>query len=181
MSSLQGQFLIAGPDLLDPNFHRTVVLIIEHNEQGALGLIVNRPTSVNIASVWEQASVLPCPISQPVYQGGPCEGPLMVLHDQPQASQIDIGHNICFTTHREDVESLVTTAHGTIKFFYGHSGWTAGQLEAELQQGSWLTTSVTSHAVFNTPNDLWERLTRRTEPRIITIDPALLPDDPSVN
>ena len=181
MDSLQGHLLIAAPQLLDPNFHRSVVLLVEHNTHGALGLILNRPTNTTIASVWSQASETPCRHDLPIHQGGPCEGPLMVLHGHRDLAQVAVCPGVGFTTDRDQVESLVAETYEPIKFFYGHSGWAAGQLESELEGGSWLTAPAIAEHVFGTTSDLWQQLMRRLTPRVQTIDPAIMPEDPRLN
>src|SRR5688572_22739803 len=90
VNSLQGQVLVASPDLLDPNFLRAVVLIVQHNEQGALGLILNRRTHAKLKQVWEQVSPQPCESEEYVHAGGPVEGPLMALHTNAELGESEV-------------------------------------------------------------------------------------------
>src|SRR5262249_53668892 len=83
VNTLQGQFLIASHELRDPNFFHTIVLIVRHGEEGALGLVLNRPTKAQIKQVWEQVSDTPCETEERLYMGGPVEGLLMSIHTQP--------------------------------------------------------------------------------------------------
>ncbi|HEX4792994.1 MAG TPA: YqgE/AlgH family protein, partial [Humisphaera sp.] len=108
MNSLQGHLLIASPQLADPNFARSVVLIVQHNESGALGLILNRPLETNLQSVWEQVSDVPCFVDQPLHQGGPCEGPLMVLHGDESLSEMSLLPGVYWSTDKDSVEQLVS-------------------------------------------------------------------------
>src|SRR3712207_1277597 len=108
MQSLQGQFLVAAPKLRDPNFFKAVVLIVQHNDDGALGLIVNRPLDVTIEKAWEQVSELPCQAEGHLHQGGPCPGPLMVVHTDEFVSQIPVASDIHFSTEKDAIEKLVT-------------------------------------------------------------------------
>ena len=80
MNSLQGHLLIASRDLGDPNFHHAVVLIAQHSEEGALGLILNRQSKVSVKQVWDQISSAECDVERPLYLGGPCPGPLIAIH-----------------------------------------------------------------------------------------------------
>ncbi len=80
MNSLQGYVLVASPHLLDSNFLRSVVLIIQHNDQGAFGVVLNRPTNNTIAQLWGLVSQTPCDNPSPVYVGGPVPGPLVAIH-----------------------------------------------------------------------------------------------------
>lgn len=183
MESLQGQLLIAAPKLQDPNFFRTVVLLVQHNEQGALGVILNRPLEALIEEAWSQVSELPCNAEGSLYQGGPCPGPLMVVHTDPALSQVEVTSGIYFNTDKESIEQLVVQSSGPLKFFVNYAGWGAGQLEGEIEGGGWITTPAGPEHVFRGDEDLWSvalRLAGRRS-RLAGIDPKLIPDDPSVN
>ena len=181
--SLQGYLLIALESLSDPNFSRTVVLIVQHDAQGALGLVLNRPTNATIAQAWQQVSEVPCGLEAFLFQGGPCEGPLMVLHAQSQLSQIQVLPELHFATESHTIQALVETQANPIKFFVGYAGWTAGQLEDELLAGGWALLPATAEIPFAQTDNLWLTLSRkasrsRSAPNI---PPHLLPPDPSVN
>src|ERR1700748_1927959 len=107
MKSLQGYLLVASPKLLDPNFSRSVVLIVQHNDEGALGLVLNRPLDTTIDMVWDQVSQVPCLRDDPLHQGGPCEGTLMVLHGDPSLSPVQVLPGVYFNTEKESVEQLI--------------------------------------------------------------------------
>src|SRR5215469_11256802 len=100
MDSLQGHFLIASPQLQDPNFFRSVVLLVQHNDQGALGVILNRPLDMTIQEAWPQVSEEPCNAEGPLHEGGPCRGPLMVLHTDEPLSQLKVCDGIYFNTDK---------------------------------------------------------------------------------
>src|SRR5208282_6015778 len=87
MEVLQGRLLIASPRLVDPNFFRSIVLLVQHSEDGALGLILNRQLKISVRSAWAQISQSVCQADGFLYQGGPCDGPLMVLHTIEEFSQ----------------------------------------------------------------------------------------------
>ncbi len=191
MNSLQGHLLVAAPTLVDPNFFHAVVLLVQHNDDGALGLVLNRPLQTTIRDMWEQIAEGDCAIEGPLHQGGPCEGPLMVVHREKSAADIKVSSGVYFCTNRERIETLINkktgkaSARGTndMKFFVGYAGWTAGQLEAELAESSWLTIDANPKAVFEGDEHLWTDLTRaiaRTDATIL-VDPKRIPDDPSVN
>ena len=86
--SLDGHFLVASRELLDPNFARSVVLIIRHSEEGAMGLVLNRPTKTSVSEAWKQVSEAPCPTTGLIHLGGPCRGPLMAIHGDPALGEI---------------------------------------------------------------------------------------------
>ena len=185
MKSLQGHLLIASPKLLDPNFQGTVVLVIEHTAQGALGVVINRALETTIDEVWSQVSDSPCIVDSPLHQGGPCEGTLMVLHGDQSLSQMQVLSGVYFSTEKETVEQLVAGDEDgrPVKFFVGHSGWGSGQLENELERGDWLTVAADPAHIFETPDDLWDKLRRRIslQNNYPWLAAEMIPDDPTVN
>ncbi len=185
MKSLQGHFLVASVQLQEPNFCRAVVLLVQHNKDGALGLIINRPIETTIDQVWEQISELPCLCDDPLHQGGPCEGALMVLHADPSLSQLEVVPGVHFTTEKEDVEQLAAGDNDErpVTFFVGYAGWSAGQLESEIEAGAWLITRATAEHVFEKKGDLWDTLRRRITltNNYPWLKEELIPDDPSAN
>ena len=192
MKSLQGHLLVAAPTLVDPNFFHAVVLVVQHNEDGALGLVLNRPLQTTVGDMWEQIGEGACAIEGSLHQGGPCEGPLMVVHREKSAADIKVSAGVYFCTNRERIETLISkkpgnagAARGTqeMKFFVGYAGWTAGQLEAELAESSWRTIDANAKIVFEGDEHLWTDLTRALARTDVTtlVDPKRIPDDPSVN
>jgi putative transcriptional regulator len=188
MKSLQGHLLVASPKLVDPNFFHTVVLLVQHNQEGALGLVLNRPLQTTVQEMWQEVGESDCEIDQPLHQGGPCEGPLMVLHGTRSSAEIEVSDGVYFCTSRERIEALIEEGGDDlggngVKFFVGYSGWTAGQLEAELEEGSWLTLDANPQAIFQGDEHLWSDLVRALSRATVTgmVDPKRIPDDPSVN
>ncbi len=182
MDLKQGQLLIASRKLVDPNFSRSAVLLVQYREEGALGLVLNRPLETTVAEAWRQVSEEPCSCERLLHQGGPCEGPLMVVHDDESLSEVEVVPGVHFTTNREAIEDLVNRPEAKSKFFVGYAGWGAGQLESEIESGSWLTTRATIEQVF-TQDDVWETLSKSLTRAAAFpwLDPKLIPDDPSVN
>ena len=180
MPSLQGKLLIASQALMDPNFVQTVILMVQHDENGALGLVLNRPLKTTVKEACEQALETTCELDGILYQGGPCEGPLMVLHPYDTAGQMEVVGGVHFTTQREQIEWLLGQGDAEARFFVGYSGWGAGQLENEMESGSWLTFDATKDLVFSEDDHRWRNLVKE-----ITlgqwIDPKRIPEDPSVN
>jgi putative transcriptional regulator len=183
MASLQGHLLIAAPNLRDPNFFRSVVLLVQHNDQGALGVVLNRPLETSIQEAWPQVSEEPCNAEGLLHQGGPCPGPLMVLHTDPTNSQIEVCDGIHFSTDKDTIEQLVTQTAGPLKFFVNYAGWGPGQLEGEIEAGGWLTTPAADEQVFTDDKELWTLALRLADrrTRLAGVDPKLIPDDPSLN
>ena len=183
MESLRGHLLIASPELLDPNFARTVVLMIEHNEEGALGLILNRPTNTKLQAVWSQVSPTPCPLDDLLFLGGPVPGPLLALHTASEISEHEVVPGVFFNAEQQTLQHLVNDAEQDVRFFANHSGWAAGQLEGELEMGGWLTLPARQEHVFAQADKLWETVLE--EIANDSIGPLLgvrvLPDDPNDN
>lgn len=160
MDSLRGQLLVASTSLKDPNFFQTVVLVVQHNEDGALGLVLNRPTNATIQQVWKQIKETPCAAQGPLYLGGPIEGPLVALHAQQELADLEVAKNLYYTVQPEYLEKLVAQNGNPIRFIAGYSGWGPGQLEAEIAEGAWTTGPATREHVFEHNLRLWERVTK---------------------
>jgi putative transcriptional regulator len=158
MPSLEGHLLLASENLLDPNFARSVVLLVQHNEQGALGVILNRPTSKTIRDLWQELGQSPCESQQPVCLGGPVSGPLMALHADAGLAEIEIVPGVYFAAKKQHLDRLVARTEGPLKLFVGHAGWAPGQLEQEIGQGAWHTLPASAEYVFYPGPDLWQKL-----------------------
>jgi putative transcriptional regulator len=158
MESLQGHLLIASPTLVDPNFARTVVLVAVHGDDGALGLILNREAGTTIRDVWGQVSKSLCLRSEIVHQGGPVSGTLMALHDRRSLANLVVADDVYVATELNAMESLAASEEGRVRFYLGHSGWGAGQLESELAEGSWLLLPAAAEHVFGDEDgdSLWK-------------------------
>jgi putative transcriptional regulator len=179
----QGSFLVASPRLLDPNFQKTVVLIIEHNEDGTLGLILNRPSESTIEELWRQLDEPPCDNQQRLRVGGPVEGPLTAIHTEAALSEKDVLPGVHFSVEKEHLEQLVRGNVERVRFFVGYSGWAPGQLDAELAQGSWLVTPATVARLFEPDDDLWDKVTRDIAATVVLagVKAERVPRDPSMN
>jgi putative transcriptional regulator len=161
--SLANQLLIAMPGMADPNFSSTVTLICEHNDEGALGIVINRPLNLRLGGLFEQLQLDnpdPVALDQPVLMGGPV-GPErgFVLHDSSHhyENSLAISGEICLTLSRDIIDALAS-GEGPEKSLValGYAGWDAGQLEAEMLANSWLNVSATPEIVFDLPfADRW--------------------------
>lgn len=161
MDSLRGHLLIAPPYLADPNFSHAVVLVIQHDDEGAFGVVLNRPSGRSIREVWQEVRGAPCRCDQPVNVGGPVTGPLVALHGEPALGEVVVAEGLYCTMGAEGIEEIVDDDRRRVRFYAGYSGWGAGQLEAELQTGSWLTLPAKATYVFDLGEDaLWPQVTR---------------------
>jgi putative transcriptional regulator len=180
-SSLKNQFLIAMPGLEDPNFSRTVTYICDHDEHGAMGIVINRPSGLQLADVLEHMGIEasdPQAGEQIVYLGGPVEEERgFVLHspnDGDWKSSIDITDQVGITTSKDILEALARGA-GPARTLValGYAGWSAGQLEQELQQNAWLSGPAETRVLFDLPPEQrWEAAAR-----LLGVDMALISTD----
>lgn len=193
-STLAGRLLVATPVIGDPNFDRTVVFLLDHSEDGALGVVVNRPTDVGVAGSlpqWEAVTAQP----SVVFVGGPVE----------QAAAIGLGRPATGTTRDragdDDAWSLVRTAADTVgllatvdlnadptsapeldavRVYVGYAGWGPGQLEGELAQQAWITAAARPTDLWSpAPEKLWVEVLRRQRGAVSWL--SLYPRDPSGN
>jgi len=184
MTSLAGQFLIASPYLPDPNFMRTVVLMVQHDEEGALGLVLTRPIQLTIKELWENVAEQSIDLEDPIYQGGPVEGPLMALHQESSLSEIEVAQGLYFCSQRENIEALIEDNHQPIRMFLGYSGWAPQQLDDEMAVGGWLTLPAAADKVFQPDQDaLWKSVVEEVGSNIMRTSLKLkkMPSDPNLN
>jgi putative transcriptional regulator len=183
MSSLTGQFLVASQHLLDPNFVKTVVLLVQHGKEGALGVVVNRPIDKTVQDLWREVGGGPCDSQEPVYLGGPVPGPLMAIHCNAAYSELDILPGIFFSASKQNLDALVAQTGRPYKIIVGNSGWGAGQLESEIEDGSWLTLPATAELLFLDSATFWDVVSRRIGRSMLETVLKLkdIPEDPTVN
>jgi len=183
MKSLQGQFLVASPHLADTNFYKGVVLMIKHDDEGAFGLILNRPTENTVAEVWKMVGEEEVDCPQPIFLGGPVSGPLVALHRLKSAAEAEVLPGVYFAAHKDKLQKLVRQTTKPYRFFTGYAGWAGGQLEEELTAGGWLTAKAKKDLIFRDADDLWEQVTRTIGEGILNkaIKLKHVPEDPSLN
>ncbi len=168
---LRGHYLVAGRHLKDPNFFQTVVLIVEHNDGGTMGLILNRPTETEVRDALGGHFDLP-EASDLVRYGGPVEPKaLFLLHDAIEQSggELPVLPGLFVGANAEVFEKVVTTAAATgvrYRVFSGCAGWSPGQLEGELARGDWHTVPADEETVFDAdPYEHWDALIAETAGR----------------
>jgi putative transcriptional regulator len=179
--NLTNQFLIAMPGMADENFSRTVVYMCEHNEKGALGLVINKPIDIKLRNLFEKVELALDRgelAEQPVYFGGPVQTERgFVLHEQsggdtsPYTSTLIIPGGLEMTTSKDVLEAM---AHGAgpkkVLVTLGYSGWSPGQLEDELGRNGWLNVDADPAVIFDTPVE--QRYDRALS--LLGIDPRML-------
>jgi len=162
---LANQFLLAMPGMVDPNFAGSVIYLFEHTERGAMGLVINRPTELDMGALFEKIEVKlkAKPVSeQPVYFGGPVQIERGFVLHEPTAevlysSSLAVPGGLTMTTSK-DVLEAVATGNGPSKFLMtlGYAGWSAGQLEEEITLNGWINVPLSqeqmSDIIFDTPS-----------------------------
>lgn len=173
-------FLVASPSLLDPNFARSVVLLVDHRPEGSLGFVVNRPASVRLRGMIDSLGLDVTPdgvADAPVLVGGPVApntGWVVFEHGGALSEADDVVRvtdSLAVSASRELLESMVRGGgQGRMLLVLGYAGWGPGQLDAELAQGAWIPVDLDARIVFDTPyDDRWSDALR-----LLGIDPARL-------
>ena len=180
---LTGHFLVASRYLRDPNFAHSVVLMIHHTEEGAMGVIINRPSDKTVSEVWDVIGNEPCDRDEFIFIGGPVPGPLLALHSIAEFSEHDVLPDLHAATSRDSLDVLVRRTNDVLRLYSGHAGWGSGQLEGEMEAGGWLTTRATVDDVFADSETIWKTVTQRIGLEIMAPDLDLehVPSDPSMN
>jgi putative transcriptional regulator len=161
--NLTNHFLIAMPNMVDPYFSRTLTFICEHSDQGALGVVVNRPIEMTLGALYERLS-LPLAsqilLNEPVYFGGPVQTDRGFVLHQPLGewqSTLSVRDAVGLTTSKDILEAAGQgSGPQRMLVTLGYSGWAAGQLENEIKQNAWLTVEAKDAIIFDTPAE--ERL-----------------------
>jgi putative transcriptional regulator len=158
--SLKHHFLIAMPHMADPNFAHSVTYLLDHSEQGAMGLVINKPNGLNLADVLSQLSpdteLSALCQSLPIFSGGPVQTERgFVLHPTGPQYQATVAVNGLSLSTSQDVLLAIADGSGPQQYLItlGYAGWEAGQLEAELADNAWLTCPADEHILFDLPYD----------------------------
>ena len=180
--NLTGMLLVAVPHMLDPNFFRAVVLVCEHNEDGALGLIINRPTGAEVSDYlpgWVHLAADPAV----VFEGGPVDrevavGLALVPEEQPAVAWSAVVDGVGLLDLGSD-PALATNVE-RLRVFSGYSGWGSGQLEAEIEEDGWFALPARPEDAFvEEAEDLWRFILIRQGGRLAVY--ANYPPDPTLN
>jgi putative transcriptional regulator len=180
--NLTNHFLIAMPNMADPHFSRSLTFICEHNDQGALGVVVNRPTDMTLGALFEQIEI---PLQDedvgklPVYFGGPVQVDRGFVLHRPVGgwqSTLSVNGEVGLTTSKDILQALGEgggPGAANVLVSLGYAGWAPGQLEQELGQNAWLTVKATPSVIFERPSQ--ERFDAAMG--LLGIDPAYLSED----
>lgn len=180
VQSLKGHLLVAGPRLHDPNFRRSVVLVGEHGDEGALGVILNRTSGSTVDEALPELKAL-LEGTEIIHVGGPVQPSAIVVLAEfvdPELAESLVLDDIGFLPAEVDPEALGELRRARV--FAGYAGWGPGQLDEELAEGSWIVEPAVPEDVFTRdPEELWSDVLRRKGGPFGVL--ALMPPDPSLN
>jgi putative transcriptional regulator len=181
VTSLSGQLLVAGPGLFDPNFRRAVVLVGEHGEEGAMGVVLNRPTEITVDEAVPALSTL-VGSSELIHVGGPVQPEAIVVlgdFEEPERAGALVFGSIGFLPGEiDEAEALGPLLRARV--YAGYAGWGPGQLENELEESSWIVEPAVADDVFaDDPQALWSAVLRRKGGPFSLL--ASMPVDPAAN
>jgi putative transcriptional regulator len=160
MDTRLGCLLVAPPQERDLDFIGTVILLIQHSQQQAFGVVLNRPTSTTVRQAWQGKSR--CQQDEFVYSGGPVPGPLMALHTHSPVGEIEVLPGVYYSVQKAHLETLLHATARPLKVFQSHVGWGPDQLERFVENGPWRILPATSEHVFHAGPNLWEEVSKLT-------------------
>jgi putative transcriptional regulator len=182
MDSLRGKLILAGPLLKDPNFDRTVVLISEHNEDGAMGLVLNRPSEATVGDAVPDLTWIADP-DDTIYVGGPVapNGVIVLAEwDDPAKAVVLVEGDLGFVPGDAEDPDALAAAVRRARVYAGHAGWGPGQLEGELAEEAWIVEAPRREELFSDDAEgLWPAVLRRMGREFALL--STMPPDPSLN
>jgi putative transcriptional regulator len=183
MESLRGKLLIASPKIVDPNFRRVVVYIAEHTEEGAMGLVLNRPAEASVTEAVPDLEWLAGEEDTAVFVGGPVSPASVIVlaeFDDPAGAAMIVDGDLGFVPAQIDDRDAFAAGVRRVRIFAGHAGWGPGQLESELEEDSWIIEAARRADVFTGAAEaLWSEVLRRKGRDYVLL--ATMPMDPSLN
>jgi putative transcriptional regulator len=174
IEGLRGHLLVATPQLIDPNFWRSVVLVLQHDDEGGIGVVLNRPTTERVEThipIWGPVAAKP----GIVHFGGPVDARIAIGLATGQGGEPTGVPGLSLV----DLESAPGPELGEVRIYSGYSGWGEGQLEAEIAEGSWFVVPAGPDDPFDRPEGQWSRILRRQRGHLALV--STFPDDIDLN
>lgn len=181
LSVKPGTVLVASPAQQGTLFERSVVYVIQTNEQGTFGVVLNRPAADEMRTAWEQLTG--AATSANFVQGGPIGGPVFALHQQPALAELAIGDGVFVSLTSDKFEALSRQPEQDYRIVFGLVSWPADQLVQQVESGYWFAMPGDAEIVFEDPEWLWEKSLRRFGRQVIANVAGVrqLPEDPLLN
>ena len=184
MQSLKGQLVIASAQLTTPIFARAVILMLDHNDEGAIGVILNLPINTVVTDLSGKIFEENFEWSKPLHLGGPVPGSLTVLHTMEEFADQEVIPGVFVTLEAEAVQQVIRERPEPSLVIANYSGWGPGQLECEFDRDSWITLPATAdHVFWNGDRDVWKVVMSQVNSRKLSelIGLKSVPADPSMN
>jgi putative transcriptional regulator len=186
MPWLKNHLLIASPELSDPNFRRTVTYLFEHSAEGAVGFVINRPTSTSVRELpaFDMGKAASDDWDEVIHLGGPVSGPLVTFHQNEDLGDQEVLPGVFLTATPAKMMQLVAAHEKPALFVANHAGWGPGQLESELKEDSWLVLPAeAAHFFWTGEKELWETLVgvSRFSKLAEMLGLKGIPEDPKLN
>lgn len=184
--ALAGHLLVASPQFEHDMFARSVCLILEHDAKHTIGVLLNRPFSLDVKPLWDQLTQgLSQTASPPAYLhfGGPNSGPVVAIHNRPNLAEGGNGDGLYLAAQVENLKQLALVPPQNYRLFVGHAVWKGGELEQEIESGLWFPLIASSDLVFVDDYDMWREGLRRVGSQMIQMFLYLpnLPSSPLLN
>lgn len=184
MSYLDGNLLIASPQMPDSFFSKSVILVLSHTEHGAAGLIINRPTEATVTDLAKQIFQDPFDWQKPIWLGGPVSGPLVLLHREASYADHQVISGVYSTVEDSKVRQVLRLRLDPSLVIINYAGWGPGQLEREILESSWETVPASFSLIFPPENmDIWKHSLQqaRAQKLLSLVNIREIPEDPSWN
>ena len=184
MNFLKGQLLVATPQLIAPIFSRSVLLMLEHNQEGAMGVILNHLTDAVITDIAEKIFDEPFEWDKPINLGGPVPGPLLALHTLEDLADQEVLPGVFSSIEASKIQEIIRQMADPCLIIANYAGWSPGQLEGEIEGGSWWSLPAEfDHIFWSGEDDLWDivRKTLNTDQLTKLLGLRDVPEDPSLN
>lgn len=183
MNSLAGQLLIAAPEMSDDYFANSVVLVFQHSDEGAAGVVLNKPSDVRVDAVWSELNDPQSPPAEDVINiGGPCEGPIIAIHNSLAFAEVSVIPGVALTVGIDNLRKLMRQTQQTVRLFSGYSGWSPLQLESEIHRGGWYSIPARPKFIFGESVDMWRNACGQFGDQIIKgVAGQNVPSDPTMN
>lgn len=164
-TNLLGKLLVASPRApIGFPFGRAVVLILQHNEEGVFGVVLNRPASPEMLSAWQQAAGRPSFAAEKLVAGGPVQGPILAIHSEAELAEVEIQGGLFVSVQRDAIDQLSDMElygdHVPYRIVMGAMNWQPVQLQGEIDNGAWFVVDGAADLVFADPSVLWENAVR---------------------
>ena len=180
--SLLGKMLVATPALHENTFQKTVVLILQHNDKGTFGVVLNRPANDEMREAWENATGQN-PYEQCVVQGGPIGGPVFAIHQHESIGEVEMPGGLFVSADAQSLRQLTEQVDDRYRIVFGVASWQVGQLQSEIDDGVWYTVNAEPDEIFDDATWMWEKALRRYGEEVTcdVLGMDELPTNPSLN